>query len=237
MKRIIKAGQPAAYTQWRNRMKGQPNERYPVPNPPREDLVNTLLSEQGFLCGYTMRRIDEETFHIEHIKPEWVCREELKGSDLDYENMIACFPKKTERNKTNYSYGAIYKDRWWEDNGLQFISPLNPNCETQFNCNLKGEIIHTSNNAKKTIEVLKLDHSSLTEDRKRSIETFIYGPKGDDPININKTKQAIEDIISKSKSGEFIEFCIAIRHALQLHLNNLHKAAQKRKFIAQSKKK
>lgn len=126
---------------------------------------------------------------------------------------------------------------WWEDNGSQFISPLNPTCETQFNFNLKGEINHASDNAKKTIEVLKLDHVILTEDRRRSIQTFIYGPKGDNPIGINKTLQAIQDITNRSNSGDYVEFCIAIRYALQLHLNNLHKAGQKRKFIAQAKKK
>jgi len=237
MKHIAKIGQPPAYTAWRNEMRGQPNERYPVPNPPRGELVDTLLNEQGFLCAYTMRRITEDSCHIEHIKPESLCRQDQVGSDLDYENMIVCHPKKTEKNKSEFTYGAIYKDAWWDDGGVHFISPLNPQCEIRFNFNLKGEIIPLNADAEITKEVLFLDHKSLTEDRRRTIQEFIYGPKGDTPLSNSKSLQAIDSIVARNHNGEFYVFCIAIKRALQEHIANLAKAAAKKKYVAQQKKK
>ena len=193
--------------------------------------------EQGGLCGYTMRRIQQESSHIEHIKPESVCRDELKGSDLDYNNLLACYPQ--EGMATSYRYGAQFKDKWWENNGAEFISPLNPQCEILITFNLKGEVSAHQNHAsaKKTIQVLKLDHTSLTEDRRRAIEEFIYGPSGDDPLSQNKAIQAINEIIKANKKGDFVEFCIAIRYALKEYINYLQKITQKRKHIAKTKSK
>lgn len=237
MKQIVKQGQPQEYTNWRNQMQGDANERYPVPDPPRQQLINQLLSEQGFLCGYTMRRIDNTNCHIEHIKPESVCRAELRGSDLDYGNMIACFPKKMAKKQSEYCYGAIYKEDWWDNNGIQFISPLNPVCENRFDFNLKGEIIPMHADAVLTIEVLYLDHKSLTEDRKRVIEEFIYGPAKNEPLSVSKVNRAIQQIAERKADGTFYEFCIAIQKALQVYKANLAKATAKKKFAAQAKKK
>ena len=237
MKLIVKEGQPQDYTNWRNQMKGNVNERYPVPDPPRQQLVNQLLYEQGFLCGYTMRRIDNNSCHIEHIKPETVCRAELRGSDLNYENMIACFPKKRIKKQTEYCYGAVYKDDWWDNNGIQFVSPLNPICEVRFDFNLKGEIIAINADAELTVDVLCLDHKSLTEDRRRVIEEFIYGPAKDDPLSVSKVDRAIQSIVERKADGTFYEFCVALQKAMQAYKINLAKAAAKKKFAAQARKK
>jgi len=238
MKHIIKAGQSQEYTEWRNLMQGNENEDYRMmPSDIRNNLLKLLNAEQGYLCGYTMRKIGQETSHVEHIKPESVCRAELRGSDLDYVNMIACYPKKNGKNKSEYTYGAIYKDSWWVNNGDQFISPLNPQCEIRITFNLKGEIIPLNDKGAKTIEVLYLDHKSLTEDRRRSIQEFIYGPKGDDPLSNSKALQAIESIVERNHDGAFYVFCIAIKKALQEHIVNLAKVAAKKKFAAQAKKK
>jgi len=238
MKRIVKAGQPHEYTEWRNQMRGNENEDYrTMPGDIRNILLQVLNAEQGYLCGYTMQRINLDMSHVEHIKPESVCRAEVRGSDLDYANMIACYPKKSFKNKSDYTYGAIYKNSWWEQNGDHFISPLNPQCEIRINFNIKGEVIALNDNAAKTIEVLYLDHKSLTEDRRRTIQEFIYGPNGDDPLSNNKTIQAIQSIVERNHDGAFYVFCIAIKKALQEHIANLDKIAAKKKFAAQAKKK
>ncbi len=237
MKQIIKIGTPQHYTDWRNEMKGKENEDYRhMPSDVKRILLQALNEEQGYLCGYTMRKINPDTSHVEHLKPESVCREEQRGSDLDYKNLIACHPKKTEKNKTDFLYGAIKKDNWWDDDGKEFISPLNPHCEQRFNFNLKGEIKPLTNEAKKTIDVLCLDHKTLTEDRRRAIIEFIYGPNGDAPLSSSKAKQAIQAIVKRNHDGSFYVFCIAIQKALQQYISNREKSELKRKFTAQSKK-
>jgi uncharacterized protein (TIGR02646 family) len=243
MKHIAKTGAPRRYLDWCKAVKGKGNEDYRrLQNPEKEILQKALLDEQGFICAYTMRRIDFRCSHIEHIKPETLCRTEdklkgVKGSDLEYRNLLACFPK--EGMSANYRYGAQAKGHWWENNGESFISPLNIQCESLLTFNLKGEVDPAENNinAKKTIGILKLDHASLTDDRRRAIQQFIFGPSGDDPISIPKARQAINDIKTRSKSGVFVEFCIAIKYALAEHIKNVEKRSQKKKAIQQTKAK
>lgn len=233
MKFVRKAGAPHAYRAWRKTMKGQPNEDFPhgLQNPLKKELHDALLHEQGYLCAYTMKRVGYATSHIEHIKPESVCREEVRGSDLDYENMVACFPK--EGMETAYRYGAQKRGSWWDNDGAEFITPLNPACERHFRFDGEGNIkaVGELAAAKKTIEKLGLDHETLTEDRKLAIQVFVYGDKGDDPISIPKAKAGMASMGRPNRAGEFPEFCVAIRHALEDHVATLTKIARKKKFV------
>ena len=138
-----------------------------------------MNADQGGLCAYTMRRIDSNSSHVEHIKPRSRCRQDLRGSDLDYTNLVACFPRHDVKGQPRY--GARLKDNWWDNDGTEFVSPLQSTCEQVFRFKLNGEIeaINKRTEAITTIDVLGLDHKSLTEDRKRVIEEFIYGPMGE----------------------------------------------------------
>jgi len=232
MKHVKKAGVPHFYKAWRKTMEGTANEDYPngLLNPTKGKLHEALLTEQGYLCAYTMKRIGTDTSHIEHIKPETLCRADLVGSDLDYENMLACFPAYGMERR--YRYGAQERDDWWENGGADFVKPLDPNCEKRFCFDLDGNIKAVSNHAAaaKTIEKLGLAHSTLTEDRMRVIHEFVFGENGDDPLPVAKAKLACGTICSANKQGEFNEFCVAIRDGLVEHLKNLAKLSQKKKF-------
>ena len=161
----------------------------------------------------------------------------MRGSDLDYRNLLACFPK--EGMLVHNRYGAQAKGDWWENNGSEFISPLVPNCESHFKFNLKGEIGSTRNNvrASKTINVLKLDNKSLTEDRKRAITEFIYGEEGVNPISKNEAQRVLSALSKKNAEGNFVEFCTAIQHGIDEYLKIIEKETVKRKYIARAKKK
>jgi uncharacterized protein (TIGR02646 family) len=239
MKYIIKRGSPHQYEEWRRQ---SPNANYKqpgIPNPPKNFLYARLLEEQGFLCAYTMKGLTQPTCHIEHIKPESVLRQEdeineIIGSDLDYENLVACFPR--ENMLEPYLYGARYKDDWWDDDGAQFVSPLTENCERNFTFNINGEIRGLTDAGKKTIEILRLDHPSLTEDRRRTIDEFINGPDRKSPLSTKQTQFYIENICNKSgRSGKFPDFCVAIKHALNQHADNLRKQGVKRKALQAQK--
>lgn len=243
MKHIIKQGAPRDYLDWCKANKGLANEDYRcLQNPEKASLQEALINEQGGICAYTMRRITSNSSHIEHIKPESKCREDDKkdgkrGSDLDYSNMVACFP--FEGMKADYRYGAQKKGGWWEDEGKDFVSPLHTHCEEKFTFNIKGEIYPTGGDtqAQTTINVLELDHESLTEDRKRAIAEFILGPNGDDPLSPKKAEQAIQTICELNKSAQYREFCVAIRHSLVEYIRNLERAAKRRKFTKSQQKK
>lgn len=230
MKHVQKASPPHNYRQWCALVRGTANEDYRcLMNPEKVNLQQALLREQGWLCAYTMRQVDGDSSHIEHIKPEGLCRAERHGSDLDYDNLIACFPRDGMKNR--YRYGAQQKGEWWDNDGASFVSPLHPNCEKCFSFDIDGNIkaVGNSTSAKTTIRVLRLDHPSLTEDRKRVIHEFIYGQDGSDPLSRSKALQTISYICKRNRIGRFVEFCIAIRHALCQHIKQLQKIAAQRR--------
>src|SRR5437867_4476193 len=98
MRRIKKRAEPAELTQWRAAHQAAPlgggiNYNYDAlrQSPAVVDaLVNAMLSEQGRLCAYTGRRIDESSAHVEHLIPQSRCE---RGQDVEYTNMVACWPQ------------------------------------------------------------------------------------------------------------------------------------------------
>ena len=194
-----------------------------------------MIADQGGLCAYTMRRIDQSSSHVEHIRPQSRCRRDQRGSDLDYGNLVACFPRHDVKGQPRY--GARLKDDWWVDEGAEFVSPLYPTCEQVFRFRRDGEIEAVGNRtgARATIAVLGLDHRSLTEDRKRLIDEFIYGPRGDDPMSSAAAERARNSICSRSVSGLFYEFCVAIRGALDEHIAALAKLSQHRRYARRNR--
>ena len=113
MKHIQKAGAPRGYSQWCVTVAGTTQADYrELPATEKQALLVALIIEQGALCAYTMRRIGADSAHVEHIKPESRCRADQPESDLDYGNMVACFPREGMRRA--YRYGAQKKDNWWK---------------------------------------------------------------------------------------------------------------------------
>lgn len=230
MKFIQKAGCPHAYRSWCSGVAGTDKSDWrEVPSAKKAQLLSALVKEQGGLCAYTMRRIDNSSAHVEHIKPQTRCRADVQGSDLDYDNLVACFPR--DGMKAAYRYGAQKKDSWWENDGAEFLSPLQNTCERYFRFDLEGEISAVGNRAAAvmTIGVIGLDNTSLVEDRKRVIEEFIYGPKGDEPMSQANALRARGAICERDGRGNFYEFCVAIRGALDDHLSSIARLARRRK--------
>lgn len=231
MKHIRKRGAPHKYITWRKKVRGTNDEDYRrLSSPLKATLHKALIEEQGGLCAYTMKRVCMTDSHIEHIKPESICRAKQPGSDLDYQNLVACYPK--EGMGRRYRYGAQHKGNWWANNGVLFVSPLEPACEKRFRFDLAGEIHAVKNciSAITTIDVLKLDHKSLTEERKRAIEVYIYGENGDDPLSKTKVQMSRRHILNLAKDGYYHVFCVAILHALDDHERNLNVMARRKRY-------
>jgi uncharacterized protein (TIGR02646 family) len=219
MKYIKKKRPPAKYTTWRRRVAGTADNHFEhgLRHPEKGILKDALLDEQGYICAYTMKRINRDSSHIEHIKPESLCRKEKVGSDLDYTNMVACFPR--DGMESPYRYGAPAKDNRWDEGGKNFISPLHRICEQRFSFDMDGNIRPKGGKgghiaAKKTIALLKLDHKSLTEDRKNAITEYIYGAGGKNALSPTQIIRAIQIICERDHSNQFTQFCVAIHHAL-----------------------
>lgn len=149
------------------------------------------------------------------------------ASDLDYINMVACFPKDAPKGMPKEKYfGAIKKDDNWKNDGNDYILPLHPNCEDHFQYSKSGEVRGVSESGARTVALLALDHEILKGERKRAIESFIGVSK---PLRKIKTTQAISEI-DALENNRYVEFCIPLKHALKEHLVYLDKIEKKLKF-------
>jgi uncharacterized protein (TIGR02646 family) len=228
MKYVQKGRPPPAYRMWCQGVRGTSKEDYrEMPSEVKAVLLAKLVKDQGEICAYTMKRIHAGTSHIEHIKPGSLCRNDERGSDLDFGNMLSCFPR--DGMHRAFRYGAQKKDNWW-DSAL-FVSPLVSACEQRFRFNLEGEIAAVGSNAaaSKTIEVLALDHPSLTEDRRRAMHEFLFGEDGSHPLSKAQASRLKKSVCSRS-SGRFVEFCVALRDALEDYIRYVEKVARQREF-------
>jgi uncharacterized protein (TIGR02646 family) len=208
VKHIKKSTPPADYQHWYYTQKALGvNFNYSsFLNPERSNLKEFMVEEQGYLCAYSMKRIGKVDSHIEHVVPQVLCS---VGQDVDYLNLLACYPKP---NTGKCKFGAHEKDDWWD--AILFVSPLHDSCELKFFFNLKGEIYASGNNiaaSNETIEKLKLNDPSLTNDRKLAINDFIFGGGG---LSLSDVNMVIDSIYQVDASGEFYEYCIAIHDAL-----------------------
>lgn len=231
MKYIQKTGCPHSYSEWCAQVAGTDKSDWrEVSSDHKELILTAMIADQGGLCAYTMRRIDNNSSHVEHIKPQSRCRQDLPGSDLDYANLVACYPRHDVKGQSHD--GARRKGNWWDNDGDDFVSPLQPACEKVFRFKLDGEIeaLDNRNEAKTTITVLGLDHRSLTEDRKRAIDEFLYGRTGTDPISPGAARRARDTICDRNGNGSFNVFCVAIRSALEEHMASITKLRQRRKY-------
>ena len=231
MKHIQKTGCPQSYSRWCARVAGTSKSDWrEVPSTLKDQILKAMVADQGGLCAYTMRRIDSNSSHVEHIKPQSRCRGDLLGSDLDYINLVACFPRHDVKGQPRY--GARIKDNWWDNDGSEFVSPLQPACEQvlRFKLNGKIEAVGNRTEASTTIDVLGLNHRSLTEDRKRVIEEITYGPTGNAPLSYSKAQRVCDTICDRKGNGSFNEFCVAIRGGLTEHMAALTKRRQRKRY-------
>ncbi|WP_413174342.1 retron system putative HNH endonuclease [Anabaena azotica] len=103
----------------------------------KEQLLETLLQEQGYICCYCGVAIDKGSCHIEHFKPQ--------GTDesvrFDYFNLIVSCQGEDETQAKIPVHCGHQKDNWYDENLL--VSPLIANCTVFFRYSAAGEILPT----------------------------------------------------------------------------------------------
>jgi uncharacterized protein (TIGR02646 family) len=163
MKQIVKTTEPNSLLQHRASQFANFDN---IPLATKEELRQSLLSEQGHICCYCMKRIPEHTspyMKVEHYK----CQSKPENSHLilDYKNLLgACTGN--ENKPTNLRTCDTKKG-----NAELTISPTAtlPSCETLFKYNSEGEISSTTDNAdlnRQLNEVLNLNMQTLKDGRR-----------------------------------------------------------------------
>lgn len=201
MKPIQKGAEPKIFQDW----KAQANSDW---TPTYEDLrgkekaaVKTaLMVEQGYLCCYCERKIDDPDSHIEHFQPQ-----HLDTVDpLDFDNMLCSCQKERAAGEPLHC-GAI-KANWFDPDLL--VSPLDPDCATRFRFTLDGRIKpHQTPDlaAETTISKLGLDLPKLNALRAGAIAPFMEAD-----LTAPELEQFVQGYLQPSETGEFSPFWTTI---------------------------
>lgn len=196
MKHIDKRSEPKRFSRWKEcNHEGTYEE---MGTPVKKVLRNALMSEQGSLCCYCERRINNEDCHIEHFQPKDAC----PSLQLDYGNMHACcvkFPSHSTPNICGQRKGDFFSP--------ELISPLEENCSSHFRYSYDGTIAPASNDrrAERTIEVLGLNDPFLIERRKAVLMPFIDGS-----LSIGEIDKMRRHYLQQDDDGRFHEFYTTI---------------------------
>ena len=179
----------------------------------RRELQETLLTEQGRLCAYTMMPIgrsrssgNADDFHIEHIRP----RSRERERDLDYDNMLLCTPGPRAEH---CEYGA-HRKADAEVDDANFVSPLSPSCETRLQYRLTGQVRATAERddaAGRTIDLLNLNHPNLVEARVETLRSQGLASDAKRPISAAQASRLARKITEVDHKGQIAPFCIAIK--------------------------
>jgi uncharacterized protein (TIGR02646 family) len=130
----------------------------------RDEVLTSLLEEQGYICAYCMQKINETNSSIEHIIGQKYVEDEVelgKENQINYDNLLAvCEGKschKEEHCDTNRSkFQNKYPQR------KLFITPLENRIMQNIKFTSKGMIFYDSFTEIKEVEKLS-DYENLSE--------------------------------------------------------------------------
>jgi uncharacterized protein (TIGR02646 family) len=229
MRQINKGAEPAELTQWKAQNRALPNYCYASLSSDHRFLVRTaLVAEQHGLCAYTGRRIDVESCHIEHLRPQAHCGH---GEDVDYRNLVAGVPAP---NTPRLPYGAHRKAAWptIADEHL-FVSPLSGGCAGRFSFRLNGEVDAANANdaaAAETIARLGLNAQALIQLRKAAIQaTLQVRGRGPASIGIADARRRLRDLEQAEQREETLEpYSFVLAQALERQIQRIEKIRKAR---------
>lgn len=256
MKKIVKNPQPELLIKWfkeERRENRDVSYEYGfkavsiIENGEKKNLYTivkeSLLDEQGFLCCYTGKRIDLDSSHIEHLKPQSISKENRNAGipdfdDVNYQNLLAAFPKKMletdvltgQKKHTECEFGAEAR----KDEVLP-ITPLDDNCEEKFSFNEFGEIKPTNNedeDAIQTIKLLDLDNPRLKDERKNVIDAILLT----EYLTEANVRRNAENAFERDGNRRFKPYCFVIKLACELRLRKIEKGKRVRRFAQQKTK-
>ncbi|MCI9845920.1 retron system putative HNH endonuclease [Flavobacterium pectinovorum] len=170
MKYIIKQAEPESFIVWKNKENDDWKPTYAnLDRQERIDLFKSLKEEQGYICCYCERELNEGDCHIEHFRPK--DKTKFPKLELVYNNLLCSCQVNTEKGEPLHCGNS--KGNWFDENLL--ISPLDSTCEGKFKYTFDGQILPFNEDddaAKITIEKLQLNIDKLKDLRKSVIDAL-----------------------------------------------------------------
>lgn len=191
-----------------------------LPSDVKADIRSALLKEQGYLDAYTMQRIEADSCHIEHFRPQAHSTDE---DAVDYGNMLACWPL-DRRSPTAWAPGDSYGAEYKGDSEEAICSPLKEaDVLNAFEYRFDGTIVGRTELAKTTIHVLNLNAERLRAYRREAIRGafgIAKSPLGSKRLfdrarlTAAAAKRRLQAISLPDEAGRLQPFCAAIEQQL-----------------------
>ncbi|MEG1178911.1 retron system putative HNH endonuclease [Chryseobacterium sp.] len=213
MKQIIKIQEPNSLIEHRA---NQPAFYDGLSLEAKEELRQNLLTEQGHICCYCMKRIPENTspyMKVEHYK----CQDYNSDLQLTYSNLFgACTggegkPKKLQTCDTQKGNQSIT---------INLLTSA-PNCETQIRYNANGEISSNNDEINRQLnDVLNLNMQTLKDGRKEiylSVQKEIEAKSkqiGNKQLKLKYFQQEKEKWLTR-KDNKYRQFCMIAVYYLE----------------------
>ncbi len=163
-------------------------------------LKASLMQEQGWICCYCERRLEDNDSHIEHLRPR--SKPQFAAAELEYSNLLCSCQERLKPKEPRHCGTA--KDDWYEETLM--VSPLDQTCEDRFQFTADGGVYARQNGdvaAQKTIEALNLGIAKLQAMRAAAIEGLL------DLMPADVTRY-----LRRDADGTFPPFFVAIRQVL-----------------------
>lgn len=206
MIKITKKSEPASWAQ----IKKTPGISFESAD--KKDLRRALLEEQGYICGYCMRRISNSDSKIEHIKPQ----SQNPSDTLDYNNLIICCNGNIIGSNNSKKFHC---DTHKAENPISF-TPLNQSFINTLSYSSKdGEI--KSSNAKYDEEinnVLNLNLSVLKANRQAVLQGVVSQLAKKKDWKKSEISSMLGKWSSRASDGKLKAYCGIVIWFLTKHL-------------------
>ena len=173
---------------------------------PKEALRQRLLEDQGYICCYCGRRIDNDKHtKIEHIK----CQKNHKHLALCFKNMLAsCDGGEQDRADRVLPKHKVHCDAKKANEDIP-ISPLDEKIEDYLMFFPDGTVKGKGDIGKELIRILGLDTDFLTIQRRNAIKNYKVLPVSDWQTEVERLK-------IKGSDGKYEEFCFVLQSYAEL---------------------
>lgn len=230
MKQIVKLAEPNSLTQHRAKAHSSYSN---LPLNAKDELRGNLLTEQGHICCYCMKRIPEKItskgsityeMKIEHYQ----CQDYFQHLQLTYDNLLGVCTGNKGKPKNLQTCDAK------KGNLPLTINPISnfPNCETLFKYNSDGEIGSIANDTeinRQINDILNLNMQTLKDNRKQiysevqkrvESESKKYNTK---QLKIKYFSQERDKWLMKI-NGKYKEFCMVAVYYLTKKIKKCNKS-------------
>ena len=172
----------------------------------KDALRKRLLEDQGYICCYCGRRIDNDKHtKIEHIK----CQKNHKHLALCFKNMLAsCDGGEQDRADRVLPKHKVHCDAKKANEDIP-ISPLDETIEDYLMFFDDGTVKGKGDIGKELVRILGLDTNFLTIQRRNAIDNYAV-------LSVNDWSLEVERLKSRGSDGKYEEFCFVLQSYAKL---------------------